>query len=89
MEERKARSKIANLESLTLGNCNITLTLDTRYKDENEKYHVSIRFTVNTARYYFHLGRSMIANPRYISDPSAHETNIYKRYTDMKRRWEK
>lgn len=57
MEERKTRSKIANLESLTLGNCNITLTLDTRYKDENEKYHVSIRFTVNTARYYFHLGR--------------------------------
>ena len=31
----------------------------------------------------------MIANPRYIGDPSAHETNIYKRYADLKRRWEK
>jgi len=31
----------------------------------------------------------MIANPRYIGDPSAHETNIYKRYADMKRHWEK
>jgi len=31
MAERKKRSKIANLESLTLGNCNIALTLDTRY----------------------------------------------------------
>ncbi len=31
----------------------------------------------------------MIANPRYIGDPSAHETNIYKRYADLKRFWEK
>lgn len=31
----------------------------------------------------------MIANPRYIGDPSAHKTNIYKRYADLKRRWEK
>lgn len=31
----------------------------------------------------------MIANPRYIGDPSAHETNIYKRYADMKRHWGK
>ena len=51
------RNKITNLESLTLGNCNITLTLDTRYKDENGKYHASIRFTVSGSRYYFHLGR--------------------------------
>ena len=31
----------------------------------------------------------MIANPYYIGDPSVHETNIYKRYADLKRRWEK
>ncbi len=31
----------------------------------------------------------MIANPRYIGDPSVHETDIYKRFADMKRRWEK
>lgn len=31
----------------------------------------------------------MIANPHYIGDPSDHETDIYKRYADMKRRWEK
>ena len=31
----------------------------------------------------------MIANPLYIGDPSAHKTNIYKRYADMKRHWEK
>ena len=30
--EKAERNKITNLESLTLGNCNITLTLDTRYK---------------------------------------------------------
>lgn len=35
--EKTERNKITNLESLTLGNCNITLTLDTRYKDENGK----------------------------------------------------
>ena len=55
--EKRERNKITNLESLTLGICNITLTLDTRYKDENGKYHASIRFTVNGSRYYFHLGR--------------------------------
>ena len=31
----------------------------------------------------------MIAIPRYIGDPSVHETDIYKRFADMKRRWEK
>ncbi len=31
----------------------------------------------------------MIANPRYIGDPSAHETNIYKRFADLKRWGEK
>ena len=56
MAERKKRSKIANLESLTLGNCNIALTLDTRYRSDEDRYHASIRFTVNGERYYFHLG---------------------------------
>ena len=60
--ERMGRNKIANLESLTLGNCSITLTLDTRYRDENGKYHASIRFTVNGSRYYFHLGRKYSAD---------------------------
>lgn len=41
--EKRERNKITNLESLILGNCNITLTLDTRYKDENGKFHASIR----------------------------------------------
>ena len=31
----------------------------------------------------------MISNPLYIGDPSAYETNIYKRFADMKRFWEK
>lgn len=31
----------------------------------------------------------MIANPRYVGDPSAHETNLYKRFAEMKRRWKK
>ncbi len=31
----------------------------------------------------------MIDNPRYIGDPSAYETNIYKRYADLKRFWGK
>ncbi len=56
MEERKKREKIPNLESLTIGNCTVTLTLDTRYRDENGKYHASIRFTVNGSRYFLHLG---------------------------------
>ena len=37
---------------------------------------------------FFDVSR-MIANPRYIGDPSAHETDIYKRFADLKRRWEK
>ena len=56
MAERKKREKIPNLESLTMGNCTITLTLDTRYRDENGKYHASIRFTVHGSRYFLHLG---------------------------------
>ena len=56
MTERKKREKIPNMESLTMGNCTVSLTLDTRYRDENGKYHASIRFTVNGSRYFFHLG---------------------------------
>jgi site-specific recombinase XerD len=56
MAERKKREKIPNLESLTMGNCTITLTLDTRYRDESDKYHASIRFTVHGSRYFLHLG---------------------------------
>ena len=54
--ERKKREKVPNMESLTMGNCTISLTLDTRYRDDNGKYHASIRFTVNGSRYFFHLG---------------------------------
>ena len=56
MTERKKREKVPNMESLTMGNCTISLTLDTRYRDDNGKYHASIRFTVNGSRYFFHLG---------------------------------
>lgn len=56
MEPKEKRNKVATVESLTLGNCTVSLTLDTRYKDELGKYHASIRFTVNGERYYFHLG---------------------------------
>ena len=31
----------------------------------------------------------MIANPRYIGNPSAYETDTYKRFANMKRHWEK
>ncbi len=31
----------------------------------------------------------MIANPSYIGDPSAYETNIYKRYADLRNYWDK
>jgi hypothetical protein len=31
----------------------------------------------------------MIANPRYIGNPSAYETDTYKRFAKMKRHWEK
>jgi len=56
METRAKRNRITSLESLTLGNCTVALTLDTRYKDENEKYHSAIRFTINGKRYFYHLG---------------------------------
>ena len=56
MAERKKSEKVPNMESLTMGNCTISLTLDTRYRDDNGKYHASIRFTVNGSRYFFHLG---------------------------------
>lgn len=47
---------MATLESSAMGICIISLTLDARYKDDNSKYHASVRFTVNGDRYYFHLG---------------------------------
>jgi site-specific recombinase XerD len=62
MKQKEKRNKVATLESLTLGNCTVTLTLDTRYKDEEDKYHASIRFTVNGERYYFHLGYKYTAD---------------------------
>ena len=53
MTERKKREKVPNMESLTMGNCTISLTLDTRYRDDNGKYHASIRFTVNGSSHNF------------------------------------
>lgn len=50
------RSKISCIEALTLGTCTVALTLDTRYKSEDGKYHASIRFTMNGERYYYHTG---------------------------------
>ena len=50
MAERKKRETIPNLESLTMGNCTIVLTLDTRYRDEDGKYHASIRLTQSANR---------------------------------------
>lgn len=55
-ETKEKRNRIATVESLTLGICTVALTLDTRYKDEENKYHASVRFTINGDRYYFHLG---------------------------------
>lgn len=53
---KQIRNKMATMESITFGNCAVALTLDTRYKDENNRHHCSIRFTVNGDRYYLHLG---------------------------------
>ena len=53
---KEKRNKIACLESVTIGNCTVALTLDTRYKSEDDKYHVSVRFTMNGTRFYLHLG---------------------------------
>ena len=53
---------MATLESSAMGNCIISLTLDARYKDDNSKYHASVRFTVNGDRYYLHLGYKYTAD---------------------------
>ena len=50
------RAKISTLESITVGNCTIVLTLDTRYKAVGDKYKVAMKYTVNGTRFYFHLG---------------------------------
>lgn len=52
----RIKSKIASIESLTIGSCTVSLTLDGRYKSDEGKYKCSIRFTMNRDRYYYHLG---------------------------------
>ena len=50
------KNKIVIMDSTKLGNCDMSLTLDTRYCTKDGKYHDSIKYTVNGARYYYHLG---------------------------------
>ena len=52
--EKRERNRITNLESLTLGNCNITLTLDTRYKDENgiDECYLDMLYRKKDKRWY-------------------------------------
>ena len=52
----RPKSKIACIESLTIGTCTVALTLDGRYRSEDGTYLCSIRFTMNRGRYYYHLG---------------------------------
>lgn len=50
------KNNITIIDSATFGICDMALTLDTRYCSTDGKYHDSVKYTVNGARYYYHVG---------------------------------
>ena len=58
MEQRK---RVPVLETSTIGNCTMALTLDTTHKSASGLYHLCLRFAMNGKRYYYRLGEKYSA----------------------------
>ena len=52
----KKKNTITIIDSASFGICDMALTLDTRYCSTDCKYHDSVKYMVNGARYYYHIG---------------------------------
>lgn len=50
------RIRVPVLETSTIGNCTMSLTLDTTHKSASGQYHLCLRFAMNGKRYYYRLG---------------------------------
>ena len=50
------RTRVPVLETSTIGNCTMALTLDTTHKSVSGQYHLCLRFAMNGKRYYYRLG---------------------------------
>ena len=59
MEQRK---RVPVLETSTIGNCTMSLTLDTTHKSASGQYHLCLRFAMNSKRYYYRLGEKYSAD---------------------------
>ena len=55
------RNRVPVLESSTIGNCTMSLTLDTTHKSTSGQYHLCLRFAMNGKRYYYRLGEKYSA----------------------------
>lgn len=55
------RIRIPVLKSSTIGNCTMSLTLDTTHKTATGQYHLCLRFAMNGKRYHYRLGEKLTA----------------------------
>lgn len=55
------RIRIPVLKSSTIGNCTMSLTLDTTHKTTTGQYHLCLRFAMNGKRYHYRLGEKYTA----------------------------
>ena len=50
------RIRVPVLNTATIGNCTMSLTLDSTHKSASGQYHLCLRFALNGKRYYYRLG---------------------------------
>lgn len=55
------RTRVPVLETSTIGNCTMALTLDTTHKSASGTYHLCLRFAMNSKRYFYRLGEKYTA----------------------------
>ena len=78
------RSRIPVLDTSTIGNCTMALTLDTSHKSTSGLYHLCLRFSMNSKRYYYRLGEKYTAaefNVICKADGRGRGGNVNKSYT--------
>ena len=54
------RNKVSVLKKSTIGNCTMSLTLDTPHKSVLGKYHLCLRFSMNSKRYFIGLVKNIL-----------------------------
>ena len=54
------RNKVSVLKKSTIGNCTMSLTLDIPHKSVLGKYHLYLRFSMNSKRYFIVLVKNIL-----------------------------